>query len=395
MSAQAAIAATAPVASAAWTPKGQLHELTSMRFFAALAVLLGHFNPFIGLPTWISFMTGGFGVSFFFVLSGFILTYRYWDDFSSQVDAHAYRRYFAARIARIYPSYVLALVLITLLYLAIRHVNPAGITFPGNTVVSWLVNLFAIQTFARSYETQQMWNAPSWSISTEFGFYVLCPFILFMLARWFRSGRGLVGVFAAVMLFGVAMQTAALYAVFDLGWNRELWLDIVASRNIVWRIPEFMAGVVSARLLYGGHLEWLRSASARNALLTASLVAVAVLNLAPWPQDGTALLVMRQYRLDLGYMIPFAGIVLALAAGPTLLSPLLRRPGMVFLGESSYALYIYHWIPWTATAHYHAAGFETPISLVTGVITVTILLSAASYIWYERPTRLYLRRKLA
>jgi len=55
-------------------------------------------------------------VSFFFVLSGFILTYRYWDIFAEGMDRGSYGRYLAAHVARVYPSYVLALVGITAMY---------------------------------------------------------------------------------------------------------------------------------------------------------------------------------------------------------------------------------------------------------------------------------------
>jgi peptidoglycan/LPS O-acetylase OafA/YrhL len=103
---------------------------------------------------------------------------------------------------------------------------------------------------------------------------------------------------------------------------------------------------------------------------------------------------MRQFRLNVAYMLPFAALVLALAAGPTFASPLLKRPTWVFLGEISYGIYIYHWVPRTAFDFYLDHGFIPPAWLVTGVIVGTIMFSAASYLWYERPLRLFLRKKL-
>jgi len=376
-------------------PKSQLLELTSVRFFAAMAVLLGHFNEFMGIPDWIApAFAGGFGVSFFFVLSGFILCYVYAEPFDGGVTKEGYQRFASARFARIYPSYVMALLLITVMYDLMNWVRRGSLDLPPNPVTSWLANLLALQTFAPSWETQQFWNGPSWSISTEFGFYVLCPFILASTALHLRSAARLVLLLVIAMAYSLAMQALALYLVYERGWNQQFWVDVIASRNIFWRIPEFLAGVVMARLLYGGHLAWLQSAAARNALLLACLIAVTVINLAPWPSDPKAFIAMRQLRFEVAYTLPFAGIIVALAAGPTFLSPLLRRPSWVFLGDISYGIYIYHWIPWTILAHAKAHGLPLPLWLVTGVIAGTIMFSAASYLWYERPVRLYLRKKL-
>ena len=74
---------------------------------------------------------------------------------------------------------------------------------------------------------------------------------------------------------------------------------------------------------------------------------------------------------------------------------MLARPSWVFLGEISYGIYIYHWISWTALAHARAAGLELSPALVTGVVVLTILFAAASFTWYERPARLFIRRKFA
>jgi peptidoglycan/LPS O-acetylase OafA/YrhL len=375
-------------------PFPDLPELTSARFFAALSVILSHLSYYLHLPAGMSWMLGG-GVSFFFVLSGFILTYRYWEDFAAGVGIRTYRNFFVARVARIYPSHALALVLITLLYLAIARLSPGTIPIPGNTVTSWLVNLFALQTFAFSYPTQQNWNGPSWSVSTEMAFYVVCPFILAALARHARGTRALVIVFVGAAAFGAAMQSAMLWLVFKEGWNPDFWLDIVASRNIAWRIPEFLAGVVAARLLYGGHLRILGRRPARDVLFLASLLAVVVLNAAPWPEDRTAMLIMRQYRLDIGYMLPFAGIVLALGAGPMFLSPLLTRPFLVFLGSASYGIYIYHWIAVVAVSHAVANGVVLPPAAVAAAVVGVILFSAISYVAFERPLRKAIRAAFA
>jgi peptidoglycan/LPS O-acetylase OafA/YrhL len=374
--------------------KPPLLELTSARFFAALVVLLGHFNDFLGLPEWFATgVAGGFGVSFFFVLSGFILAYRYWDDFSGGIAWRDLRRYLVARVARIYPPYVLALLIITALYLAANRRYPGLVAFPPDPVLSWLANLFALQTFAPSYDTQQVWNAPAWSISTEFGFYAACPFILAFTARRCASAPRLAALAVATLAYGALMQAATLVAVIDYGWDGTLWVALAASRNVFWRLPEFVIGVVAARLLYGGHLPWLARAGARNALLGTGCAVVLILNYAPWPQEHLAHVIERQFRLNLGYALPFAAIVIALAAGPTLVSPVLKRPFWVFLGDISYGVYIYHWIPWTVLAWAVNSGWILSNSLVAGVMLDTILFAAASYIWFERPARLYLRRK--
>src|SRR6185437_11797892 len=137
-----------------------------------------------------------------------------------------------------------------------------------------------------------------------------------------------------------------------------------------------VAGVVAARLLHGGHLPWLARAGARNALLAASLALVLVLNYAPWPAGHLPHVIERQFRVNLGYMLPFAGIVLALGAGPTLVSPVLRRPFWVFLGDISYGVYIYHWIPWTVVAIAIDRGVGVPNSLLSVVILATIIFAA-------------------
>jgi len=85
--------------------------LTSIRFFAAITVVVSHYSELglLNLPSQIfDFVDGGRpAVSLFFVLSGFILTFTYRD----QLAAKGARSFYQARFARIYPVVLLGLAL--------------------------------------------------------------------------------------------------------------------------------------------------------------------------------------------------------------------------------------------------------------------------------------------
>src|SRR6476661_1182191 len=89
-----------------------LPALTGVRFFAAFYVVLFHFTLwyFAAAPQWVrNIVSSGYvGVDLFFVLSGFVLTYTYLVPGASHVPR---REFWVARIARIYPMYLVALAL--------------------------------------------------------------------------------------------------------------------------------------------------------------------------------------------------------------------------------------------------------------------------------------------
>src|SRR5580765_5922555 len=92
------------------SPK-KLEVLTSLRFFAAALIVVQHSRGSFGLPEqWGEPFMFDQGVAFFFVLSGFILTYVY-----PSLDTFGRRRFVLARIARVWPAHVAALILLLLL----------------------------------------------------------------------------------------------------------------------------------------------------------------------------------------------------------------------------------------------------------------------------------------
>ncbi|WP_265094021.1 acyltransferase family protein [Cronobacter malonaticus] len=151
--------------------KKELHGLTIFRFVAAFYVFIFHcnirygidFRNLVGIEAndyIIKFLkNGAVGMSFFFVLSGFVLAY---------ASSNGIRKdYFLSRIARIYPAYI-ALGIITLPFIFMydmKHIMAYLALFITSTQ-SWFAGSFTAWNFSGS-----------WSISTEMFFYVTFPFL--------------------------------------------------------------------------------------------------------------------------------------------------------------------------------------------------------------------------
>ena len=143
--------------------KPALHALTSLRFFASLAIVVHHCNGVF----WPAADLGPLdaGVSFFFVLSGFILAYVYHDPSSGQF---AWGRFYVARLARIWPLHLVCLLLM-IAFVKVPESFESGVLLANGLMLhAWI-------PFDRYFFS---YNYASWSISTELFFYMLFPFAL-------------------------------------------------------------------------------------------------------------------------------------------------------------------------------------------------------------------------
>jgi len=159
----------------------RLPALTSLRFFAAFHVVIFHFQAmqtFIG-PVWFQKLSsiGYVGVSFFFVLSGFILVYTY------AGRPMVLKNFWRARFARIYPAYAFSLLVTApFFFYAVLTMN-----FPffvwAKTHLKLASALVLSLLHAWVPPAALTWNAVAWSLSVEAFFYVLFPFLLLVLVR--------------------------------------------------------------------------------------------------------------------------------------------------------------------------------------------------------------------
>jgi Acyltransferase family len=188
----------------AFRAQKQLRPLTSIRFLFALLVVVFHGQETLeqgGFENWPFFAQavishGYVGVSFFFVLSGFILAYTYRRKLTKA-------EFWGARFARIYPAYLLAFIII--LPIAIYAATLNGDR--GLAVFTTGLQLTLTQSWVPY--TALQWNAPAWSLSVEAFFYALFP-LLFLRAQSLSAGK-LLGTAALAYM---ASQIGAL-----IGWR--------------------------------------------------------------------------------------------------------------------------------------------------------------------------------
>jgi peptidoglycan/LPS O-acetylase OafA/YrhL len=377
----------------------QLPALTSLRFVAALGVLLLHYRDLLGaLPDWVlrGVIGGQHGVTFFFVLSGFILSYRYQDWFGGgKVTAASYWAFARMRVARLYPIYIVGLLLDTPWHL-IERAQAGQLMGQGPTWwASWLLNLVGLQAWVPAVPFAMYWNTPAWSVSAEFFFYAGFPFVCAWLARrrWTR-GR-LVAAFTATVLSGIALYAGVIYAL-NYGVRVEAQTQyITLVYNPLLRYSEFFAGCLLAQWFL--HLRGPKAADPRAGLRlrnAAIVVSVVAIGARVWMPDYTGpsqwwwlLDVSVKYGV---FILPFAALIGAVASGPTFLSPLLERPWLVLLGEASYSLYIIHWPVTTVIRQGWLGPLDKPV-LHALLMLGTIAASVLCYRLIELPWRKRLR----
>ena len=145
----------------------RLDFLTSLRFFAAAFVVMGHTqssDTYTSATLKHVFAFPFAAVTFFFVLSGFVLVW-------SARPADTPRRFYVRRFARVWPLYALVTVLLLPIGWTIRYPSWSF----GDYMVVWVAVLLAVQSLSPFGRHQEAVNPPNWSLSVEAFFYLLFP----------------------------------------------------------------------------------------------------------------------------------------------------------------------------------------------------------------------------
>jgi len=367
----------APPPTPARSP-GRLEPLTSLRFFAAAAIVLHHTQE-VWVPTgfWLPFLLDQ-AVAFFFVLSGFILTYVH-PALPTRTER---RRFWLARFARIWPAHAASFALLFVLL-----ADPGGVFTGAARAGVALLNLALLQAWVPVEAINLSYNSPSWSISTELGFYVLFPFLIQRLRDtwWWK-------------LAGTGALVAALCWLCDAIGERgpgAAGLAILVYVNPLARVFEFTLGMCAALLLPALGARLRGRVALATAVEFAALAAMAMSaahaahTVHAWRAGGRIGQAFALWLVHGGMCcVPFASVVLVFACGAGWISRLLSARLLVLLGEISFTIYLLHQILLRLIGA-HRAELEAVPPWLQMLGFVVLLVVASHWIWaaVERPLR--------
>ncbi|WP_342710063.1 acyltransferase family protein [Bradyrhizobium sp. B124] len=350
----------------------QIPALTGIRFIAAAAVAVSHggslFLEGTSLTLDISIGTLGlFGMSVFFTLSGFVIQYNYGTSIADS-PRKAIPQFLVARIARIYPLFV---VLFLVELLTGPMVWPWLLGTPraaegfSSHIVPFQLGMIQTWFFANVAGVAPVWQYEpigivSWSVSTEWFFYLAFPFLCPLLARIRTVPAAILcaigaitielGLDAAVLMLQSRINLFALHAYGTEAalpnWKNSLilWIVYFAPFCRVW---EFVLGCCLAKL----HELWLAQdfRPPRALLDTAVVIGVVAMAWVFWftahkPPFGASMSLFDIARNNIALAAPVALILIAAAQPVSSAGRLLSARWLVFLGEASFALYLVHLI---------------------------------------------------
>ncbi|MFD8019255.1 acyltransferase family protein [Streptomyces lavendulae] len=335
----------------------RLPSLTGMRFIASLMVFVCHaftygiFNDkglSESLVTYVSKL-GFVGVGFFFILSGFVLTW-------SARDTDRPLTFWRRRLVKIYPNHLVTW--------AAGLVLMVWIGGYAATVSNTVPSFFLIQAWFPVEDVFFGTNGPSWSLAAELLFYLSFPWLV----RWVRAipeqrlWRWAGYLFVGVVVVAVASQllpSDPKMPYYPISWY-QYWFVYCMPLT---RLFEFALGIVMARIVQTGR--WI-PLGLGGALLTL----VPGYALTVWLPDA--------YGIVAPTVIPLALIVAAGAAADVRgLSSPFRGRLIVHLGELSFAFYMVHMLVMWYGPMGRVPGRTWDTLPALGMIVLTFALTTA------------------
>ncbi len=330
-----------------------------LRALAIIGVLIFHVNP--------EYLPGGFmGVDVFFVLSGFLITSKIFNDIEQ--NKFTLTGFYLGRIQRLLPNILLTVIAVLVLW---------EIYFPASTVRQianqsiWTLfngaNIY-IWKYLGGYWGDSAKDSPlthAWSLGIEEQFYIIFPFILLSIKRFTPSSKAV----ALSVLFLMSLA-ASIYGSYHF---QEATFYLLPTR--AW---ELLLGAI-----FGIHSYYKKETNVKNnkyighigiILILISFIFASEKNIFPgWisllPVFGTAFLIKAIFN------------------DQSFLSFLLSSRLAVLIGKVSFSLYLWHWpmiILFKNLANVY--GFQKNHGSLMGAF-VSVVLSSFAYAYVENPLR--------
>jgi len=315
-------------------------------------------------------------VSFFFLLSGYILAYNYADRPTPMVK----RNFWRARFARVYPVYLLSLVFSLPVLLVEWHGRSHADFFTGLVLTPLLLQGWFPQLAT-------FWNTVAWTLSAELVLYAAFPWLIRL--PWPKAPRRLIALVLAIWAIGMLPQL--LYVLLNPDhltapvnrYTSGYWLHALKNTPVAY-LGIFLAGVVLGKLQTVLRL----STRQRMLLAAAGLLALAIIfDVESVPH--VSFLLMHDCLLA-----PIFAVIILGLSGPNPITSIFSWRPLVLLGQASYCLFLLHFNFINMVRHSHVtdrlhlAAFDPWITYAA-----TILLAFAALYLVENPARKVILRR--
>ncbi len=349
----------------ALTEKKRYYVLDAFRGLAALMVALFHFKLDNPVTDSVLVNQAWLFVDFFFVLSGFVLAHTYF--YERAVNLRTFTR---ARLARLYPLYLYALLVMvtfeTLKYL-LTHMGLSLFNHPPfseNDLPGFIYSITLLNSFGFDHELT--WNTPGWSISAEFWSNMLVAALLVL--PLLRGRFHVVAVVAALGgMIALMLLHKELDLTYDAGWLRCLY------------------GFALGMLVYSLHRRFALSPRLMGALEIPLLLGC------------LCVIVFHQHLWFLLPPFAFAAAIYVFAGEHGVLSRLLKKTPFQTLGHISYSIYLNHVIvaiivEKTARLAFPTMPLWASLAVTFVYVAAVVVYAMITYRWIEEPARKALRR---
>jgi peptidoglycan/LPS O-acetylase OafA/YrhL len=337
--------------------------LDGFRAIAILLVVLGHFG--FG-----HFVPGGFGVTLFFFVSGFLITRLLLAEFTEQGNIslpHFYMR----RILRLYPAllFMILLSVISFHYTTSRHIDLLEIT----SALFYFANYYGIYVGYTFLEGTHHPFSILWSLAVEEHYYLFFPFMFLLFSE--KKLRFLKMI--ATMIILIMLWRILLVVVWEVSENRTYYATDTRADSILY-------GCLLSTILTTQYANKFVAICAKPMLF---YTALGILVLCLLIRNPLFRETIRYSLQGIALLLIFPAILFT--SRYEFLKQLLQYRWIVYIGKLSYSLYLQHWLVISLVGHYSIVTYSAQWYIV--VIPTTLVLVLISYHLIEKPL-LSLRR---
>ncbi len=352
--------------------------INGLRFFAALAVIITHIELLKGSfefkSYWknpIIFNLGGLGVYFFFVLSGFLITFLLLSE-KQKFNTIKIKEFYYRRILRIWPLYYLILILG---FFVLPHFKEIQIPYLQDNFIehynaNLILYLFILPNVAFALFMAVPHIGQLWSIGVEEQFYLFWPWLVLKAKNTVKA-----------LLYVIFILILIKFTMLVLGkfYGAEKWYEPLKLIIAMSKFECMALGGIGACILFQKNDKLLKLVYNKYVLASSILfIPLLMLFTPPFLQDG----------IHLVYSVIFLIIILNVTGNKTIFFSL-ENKYLNFLGKISYGLYMYHFLLIPIILYYMKplknAVNETWANVIiySLVIVSTVVVSAISFYCFE------------